>query len=85
MIVTEFDICKEYVKNLIAEKQRQSVKHEPEDEKKIELQIGISDNIVQCLKCTRKFYSSFDVASLFYVHECWHLFCLPCIKKYVND
>ena len=45
----------------------------------------IPDDMVQCQKCSRKFYASFDVGSLFYIHECWHLFCLPCIKKYVNE
>ena len=43
------------------------------------------DDIVICKKCNRKFYSSFDVASLFYVDECWHLFCLPCVRKYIDE
>lgn len=44
-----------------------------------------SSDIVECNKCKRKLYTSFDVSSLFYVEECWHLFCLPCIRKYIDD
>ena len=42
-------------------------------------------DIVECKKCHRKLYTSFDVSSLFYVEECWHLFCVPCIRKYIDD
>lgn len=44
-----------------------------------------SQDIVACKKCSKKFYASFDANSLFYVEECWHLFCLGCIKKYIDD
>lgn len=40
--------------------------------------------IVVCTECNKKFYSNYDVQSLFYVEECWHLFCKPCIVKYIN-
>ena len=40
--------------------------------------------IVACTECNKKFYSNYDVQSLFYVEECWHLFCKPCIVKYIN-
>ena len=35
MILAEFDVCKEYVKNLLTEKQRQSYSLDVKDEKKI--------------------------------------------------
>lgn len=46
---------------------------------------AFSQDIVVCKKCAKKFYASFDASSLFYVEECWHLFCLGCIKKYIDD
>lgn len=33
----------------------------------------------------KKFYASYDANNLSYVEECWHLFCLACIKKYIDD
>ena len=44
-----------------------------------------SAKIVQCGHCERKYYENFDRDMLFYVYDCWHVFCMPCINKYVNS
>lgn len=42
-----------------------------------------SAKIVQCGNCEKKFYENFDRDILYYVYDCWHVFCMPCINKYV--
>ena len=40
--------------------------------------------IVVCAQCERKYYENFDRDILFYVYDCWHVFCMPCINKYID-
>ena len=44
-----------------------------------------SNDTVECKRCSKKLYTSFDVQEMFYVEECWHLFCLSCIRKYIDE
>ena len=59
---------------------RSSIKEEPV----IDMSV-YSHDTVECKKCHKKLYTSFDVESIFYVEECWHLYCLSCIRKYIDD
>jgi len=40
--------------------------------------------VVRCAQCDRKYYENFDRDILFYVYDCWHVFCMPCINKYID-
>ena len=40
---------------------------------------------IACSTCKRDFPPSYDINFLFYVEECWHLFCVPCFWKNVNE
>lgn len=40
--------------------------------------------VVKCAHCDRKYYQNFDREILFYVYDCWHVFCMPCINKYID-
>ena len=44
-----------------------------------------SAKIVVCGNCERKYYENFDRDILFYVYDCWHVFCMPCINKYIDS
>lgn len=46
---------------------------------------GMNSDIVRCKKCDKKFYASLDLRSLFYVEECWHVFCKSCMVKYFDE
>ena len=59
---------------------RSSIKEEP-----VLDMTAFCNDTVECKKCTKKLYTSFDVQSLFYVEECWHLFCISCVRKYIDD
>ena len=41
--------------------------------------------IIKCGQCDRKYYENFDRDILFYVYDCWHVFCMPCINKYIDS
>ena len=41
--------------------------------------------IVKCGHCDRKYYENIDRDILFYVYDCWHVFCMPCINKYIDS
>ena len=40
---------------------------------------------MECTQCGKQFSSSYDITSLFYVEECWHLFCVGCVWKHINE
>jgi hypothetical protein len=43
-----------------------------------------NSRIVVCKNCERKYYENIDREILFYVYDCWHVFCLPCVNKYID-
>ena len=51
----------------------------------IEWDVGVyGAKIILCKGCDRKFYENMDRDILFYVFDCWHIFCLPCVNKRVQ-
>lgn len=90
LILAELDVCRESVEQQIFDRKKDQPHNSLPKSDIIEESPAIdvsafSQDIVVCKKCTKKFYASFDASSLFYVEECWHLFCLACIKKYIDD
>lgn len=45
---------------------------------------GDSSQIIACLNCKNKFFADYDIGSLSYIEECWHLFCKPCIIRHID-
>ena len=42
-------------------------------------------NMVVCKGCDRKYYETFDRDMLFSVFGCWHIFCVLCVNRYIDN